>query len=263
MAFVHADRVKESSTTTGTGTYSLGGPSVGFRSFVNGVGTTNRCTYCVTDGTDWEINEGTVTDATPDTLTRDRLLASSTGSAISWAAGTRTVMTCYSAADMNPRTTLLGSAHTLSSTTATEVTGLQFATVQPGTYIATYYLRCQSATTTVGVGLGINFTGTAANPKIALRHVTTGTTAATGVADDVANTLTGQTVEGRAANAYTTTAPNMLCTGFAATGSDALFVIEVSIVVTAAGDLELWHSSETATSTTVSASSCAKLERYG
>ena len=263
MAFVHADRVKETTTTTGTGAYSLAGAATGFRSFVAGVGDANRCTYLVSDGTSWEINEGTVTDAGTDTISRDRFLASSTGSAIDWGAGTRSVQTVYSAADQNPRTLRLSSDHAISSTTATEVAGIQFSSVQPGTYVATYYLRCQSATATVGIGLGVNFTGTAAGPEISLRHITTGTTAATGVADDVSNTLTGQLVEGRAATAYSTTAPNMLCTGFATTNSDVLIIIEAAIVVTAAGDLELWHSSETATSTTVSANSCAKLERYG
>ena len=170
-----------------------------------------------------------------------------------------------SAATINPRTKLLSSAHAISSTTATEVTGLKFASVQPGTYVATYYLRCQTATTTVGISLGLNFTGTAASPVIALRVGTTGTTAATGVADDVANTATGQLVEYRAAVTYSTTAPNLgpNTAGFATANADVLHTIEATITVTAAGDLALWHSSETATSTTVSAGSCAKLERFG
>ena len=264
MAFRAADRVKETSTTTGTGTYNLAGALAGFRTFVAGIGTTNRCTYCVEDGTDWEINEGTVTDATPDTLTRDRLLASSTGSAISWAAGTRNVFCVAAAADRNPRTVKLTSAHAISSTTATEVTGLEFSNVQPGTYIAEYWLRCQADAASVqGIGIGINFsTGTAANPRMILYCCTTGTTAATGVYDDVANVGTGSLLEGRAAQAYTTTAPNMLNTGgFISANSDVLVKVEVNFVVTVAGNLELWHSSETATSTTIGVGSCARLTR--
>jgi len=91
MPIVHADRVKETTTTTGAGTYSLAGAVTGFRSFVAGVGSTYQCAYCVENGTDWEINLGTVADATPDTLTRDALLASSTGSAINWGAGSKNV----------------------------------------------------------------------------------------------------------------------------------------------------------------------------
>lgn len=91
MALATADRVKETSTTTGTGTYSLAGAATGYQTFVAGIGTGNTCYYCATDGTDWEIGLGTVTDATPDTLARTTFLASSTGSAISWTAGTRTL----------------------------------------------------------------------------------------------------------------------------------------------------------------------------
>ena len=91
MAIVHADRVKETTTTTGTGTYNLAGAEAGFRTFVAGVGNGNQCAYCVENGTDWEINLGTVTDAAPDTLSRDALLSSSTGSAINWGAGTKNI----------------------------------------------------------------------------------------------------------------------------------------------------------------------------
>lgn len=90
MALVHADRVKETSTTTGTGTYDLDGAATGFQTFVAGIGTTNTCYYVAEDGTDWEVGIGTVTDATPDTLARTTILASSnSGSAVNWGAGTK------------------------------------------------------------------------------------------------------------------------------------------------------------------------------
>lgn len=265
MAYVDADRVKETTTTTGTGTYDLGGAASGFRTFVAGVGTGNRCTYCVVEGATWEINEGTVTDAATDTLTRDLLLASSTGAAISWAAGSRFIFAVGAAAAQNPRTKLLTGAHAISSTTATEVTGLELTNVQPGTYVAQYFLLCQSATATVGIKLGLNFTGTAANPVINLRHPSTGTTAATGVADDTANVGTGSLVEARASRVYSTTAPDLgpNTAGFAATNVNVLMVIEAVIVVTVAGNLELWHGSETATSTTVDVNSSVILTRMG
>jgi uncharacterized protein with putative carbohydrate binding module len=92
VAFVDAERVKETSTTTGTGTLSLAGAVAGFRSFVAGVGGGNSCHYVIEDGTDWETGIGTVTDAAPDTLSRDTILASSNGgSAVSFAAGTKNV----------------------------------------------------------------------------------------------------------------------------------------------------------------------------
>lgn len=266
MAFVHADRCRETSSTTGTGTYSLGGAASGYRTFVAGIGTANRCTYLATESSSggWEIGEGTVTDAATDTLSRDRIIASSnSNAAVNWSAGSRIIQSVYSAADMNPRCIVLTAGHAISSTTATEVTGLQFTSVQPGTYFLQYVIRWQTATTTVGISLGVNFTGTAANPILNLRHVTTGTTAATGAADDVANTGTGQLVEGRAQVSYSTTAPNLgpNTAGAATANANLLMVIEGSIIVTAAGDLELWHASETATSTTVMTGSMGILTR--
>ena len=99
MALVVKDRVKESTTTTGTGTISLGGAFPGFQTFVAGVGSTNTTYYAIEDanGTAWEVGLGTVTDASPDTLSRSTILASSTGSAISLSSGTHTVFATYPA----------------------------------------------------------------------------------------------------------------------------------------------------------------------
>lgn len=92
MALEYADRVAETTTTEGTGTYSLAGAKAGFQGFVAGVGTGNTCYYCATDGTDWEVGLGTVTDAAPDTLSRDSIEASSNGgNAVDWGGGTKDV----------------------------------------------------------------------------------------------------------------------------------------------------------------------------
>ena len=47
MAFVLNDRVKETSTSTGTGTINLAGAETGFETFVAGVGSTNNTFYCI------------------------------------------------------------------------------------------------------------------------------------------------------------------------------------------------------------------------
>ena len=98
MALVIADRVKETTTTTGTGTINLAGAASGFQSFVSGVGTTNTTYYTITDANGaWEIGIGTVTDASPDTLSRTTILASSTGAKLSLSSGTHTVFGTYPA----------------------------------------------------------------------------------------------------------------------------------------------------------------------
>jgi hypothetical protein len=81
MALVLNDRVKETSTTTGTGTLDLAGASVGFVTFVAGIGNSNTTYYAINaQGTsNWEVGIGTVTDSTPDTLARDTVLSNSLG----------------------------------------------------------------------------------------------------------------------------------------------------------------------------------------
>ena len=47
MAFVVADRVKETTTTTGTGAVALAGAVTGFRSFASGIGNSNTTYYTI------------------------------------------------------------------------------------------------------------------------------------------------------------------------------------------------------------------------
>jgi|TARA_E500000178_G_scaffold331764_1_gene364946 hypothetical protein len=104
MAFVLNDRVKETSTTTGTGTFDLAGAETGFESFVSGVGNGNVTYYAISnDGTtEFEVGIGTVTDATPDTLSRDTIISSSNSDAlVNFSAGTKTVF-CTLPADRTP-----------------------------------------------------------------------------------------------------------------------------------------------------------------
>lgn len=84
MALVIKDRVKETTTTSGTGTYTLAGASTGFESFAS-VGDGNTTYYCCTDGTNFEIGIGTYT-ASGTTLARTTILQSSNSdNAVSWA----------------------------------------------------------------------------------------------------------------------------------------------------------------------------------
>lgn len=109
MSFAVADRVKETSTTTGTGTYDLAGAVTGFRTFVAGIGNGNTCPYVATDGTDWECGLGTVTDAATDTLARTRIYASSNGgSAVNWGAGTRILFVLPTATALKDSVALKG-----------------------------------------------------------------------------------------------------------------------------------------------------------
>ena len=100
MALVLKDRVKETTTTTGTGTINLAGAASGFQSFVSGVGDGNTTYYTLLDanGTAWEVGIGTITDASPDTLARTTILASTnSNNALTLTSGTHTVFATYPA----------------------------------------------------------------------------------------------------------------------------------------------------------------------
>ena len=94
MAFVLNDRVKETTTSTGTGTINLAGAETGFETFVAGVGNSNTCYYCIAhqSADEFEVGIGTVTDASPDTLSRTTIISSSNSdSAVDFSAGTKDV----------------------------------------------------------------------------------------------------------------------------------------------------------------------------
>ena len=86
MALVLADRVQETTNTTGTGTLTLAGAVAGYQSFA-AIGNNNTTYYTILSGTDWEVGIGTYASS-GTTLARTTILSSSnSGSAISVAAG--------------------------------------------------------------------------------------------------------------------------------------------------------------------------------
>ena len=90
MALVVKDRVKESTTTTGTGTITLGGAYSGFQSF-SVIGDGNTTYYAIVGDTEWEVGVGTYT-ASGTTLSRDTVFESSnSGSLVNFSVGTKNV----------------------------------------------------------------------------------------------------------------------------------------------------------------------------
>ena len=98
MAFVVKDRVKETTTTTSTGTVTLAGAATGFQSFA-AIGDTNSTYYAIVaqTGTEWEVGIGTYTSS-GTTLSRTTVLSSSnSGSLVNFSAGTKDVFVSYPA----------------------------------------------------------------------------------------------------------------------------------------------------------------------
>lgn len=86
MALVIKDRVKETTTTTGTGTYTLAGAETGYQGF-SVIGDGNTTYYVCTDNAEWEVGIGTYT-ASGSTLARTNILSSSNGdAAVNWGSG--------------------------------------------------------------------------------------------------------------------------------------------------------------------------------
>ena len=97
MALVIKDRVKETTTTTGTGTYTLGGAVTGFETFTANLSNADTTYYACTDNTDFEVGLGTFTSS-GTTLARTTILASSnSNNAVDWSSGTRTIFMTYPA----------------------------------------------------------------------------------------------------------------------------------------------------------------------
>jgi hypothetical protein len=101
-----ADRVRDTSTTTGTGDFTLSGTApTGFRNFNSTFGTSSRFAYAIVavDGSgnptgDWEVGHGYLSGAT--TLVREQVETSSNSNdAVNFSAGTKDVF-CTGAADL-------------------------------------------------------------------------------------------------------------------------------------------------------------------
>jgi hypothetical protein len=159
MALVLADRVKETTTTTGTGTYTLAGAVSGFESF-GSIGNANTTYYCCSDGTDFEVGIGTYT-ASGTTLARTTILQSSNSdSAVNWSSGTRTIFCTLPAEKMS----ILDASGNLKAANGSALTALNATALASGT-VANARLDAQLqdiaglATTDSGfiVGDGSNF----------------------------------------------------------------------------------------------------------
>lgn len=87
---LYADRVQETTTTTGTGTVTLAGAVLGFRTFASSFSTGDPLRYVIVGASEWEVGEGELTSST--TLTRTTVFSSSNaGALVSFSAGSKAV----------------------------------------------------------------------------------------------------------------------------------------------------------------------------
>ena len=97
MALVVADRVQETTNTTGTGAYTLGGAVSGFQTFASEVSNADTVYYSVTDNVNFEVGLGTYASS-GGTITRTTVFTSSnSNNAVNWGAGDKNIFLTYPA----------------------------------------------------------------------------------------------------------------------------------------------------------------------
>ena len=136
MALVVKDRVKETTTTTGTGTVTLGGAVSGFQTFTSVLSNADTTYYAIIDYTnnDFEVGLGTFTSS-GTTLARTTILESSnSGSAVDLESGTKEVFITYPAEksvylDASNQLVINGTAVTASATDLNLIDGITNGTV--------------------------------------------------------------------------------------------------------------------------------------
>jgi hypothetical protein len=97
MAFIVADRVKETTNSTGTGTYALGGATAGFQAFSAVTSNTDTVYYAISDNINFEVGVGAYASS-GNSISRTTILSSSnSGSAVNWGIGTKDIFLTYPA----------------------------------------------------------------------------------------------------------------------------------------------------------------------
>ena len=120
MALVVNDRVKETTTTTGTGTVTLGGAVSGFDTFLAGIGNSNTTYYCIQLAAEFEVGLGTLA-ADSSTLARTTVISSSNSdSAVNFSAGAKNVFCTLPAS----KATVLDASGNLALAGAIDVDGI-------------------------------------------------------------------------------------------------------------------------------------------
>jgi len=241
MAFVIADRVQETSTSTGTGTIVLAGAVTGYQSFAV-VGNTNTTYYTIADqaGSNWEVGIGTYYSGNVS-LARTTILASSNANAVvNFTTGIKTVFITYPAekavySDASNITTITNFASANVLITGGTINGVTISNV---TYSGLGTMSTQNANAVVITGGTIN---SVAHTGGSINNMTIGaTTANTGAFTNVTATLfigngspltnlnASNIASGTVGAAYGGTGVANLTAGYVVTGNNTSSVVLIA-----------------------------------
>ena len=200
--FKLAERVKETTATTGTGTLTLAGAVTGFQTFLSGIGNGSTCTFFIYDSTtgSWEVSEGALSGGT--SLTRVTVIASSNAGALVnfTTIGSKIVSLVNPGARQGMLQ--LGAPTSASASSSIDFTGLdstyewyevQFRNVRLATDTASFYFRVSIA----AAFLAANYQSDVLDATGGAAAVTSGTAGAQiQLAPDVDNTAATATISG-------------------------------------------------------------------
>lgn len=172
--------------------------------------------------------------------------------------GTTEKVTSLQAAPITVKA-LTANATANATTTAAKITGLDL-TVGVGTYMFEYFIRYQAAALTTGVKFDVNHSGTVSTFQYWQMWADVSATAATAAPDQDQILATGGVI-GAFAYRAKGTATRGTTLSVDTINADMLMVMQGLMIVTASGDLQLYHASEVAASSQVMAGSCLRLTR--
>ena len=150
MSLVLADRVRQTTTSTGTGTITLDGSVAGFQSFAV-IGNANTTYYTIAGGTQWEVGIGTYSSGT---LARTTVISSSTGSKLDLAAGTKDVFVTLPAE--NTVTSIASADASIIVTTVGSTVDLSVSQTSPASVLVEQVRNSTGATLTKGTAVYIS-----------------------------------------------------------------------------------------------------------
>jgi len=173
---IYADRVQETTTTSGTGAVSLAGAVIDFQSFGSAFTNGQLVGYALVDGVNWEVGYGTFNTGSPNTLTRTTVLASTNANAAINLSGGATTVWCDAPADfVNKATQGLYPAVDIAGGAANEVV-YQTGVATTG-FVATPAANTLGVLAQTGAGapsmqaLGVNFTAATTAPTSPVPNV--------------------------------------------------------------------------------------------